>query len=59
MSVTFILSQIIYTNNLISGDHVVNLREDILINRIKYSFTTLEDKSREVYLDKAAQGLEK
>ncbi|KAF8525934.1 inositol hexakisphosphate-domain-containing protein [Hysterangium stoloniferum] len=42
-----------------SCDHVINLREDILINRIKYSLTTLEDKSRETYLDKAAQALEK
>ncbi|KIJ51469.1 hypothetical protein M422DRAFT_157971 [Sphaerobolus stellatus SS14] len=42
-----------------SCDHVVNLREDILINRIKFSLTTMEDKKREVYLDKAAKALEK
>ncbi|GJJ08366.1 hypothetical protein Clacol_002580 [Clathrus columnatus] len=42
-----------------SCDHVINLREDILVNRIQYSLTTLEDKSREVFLEKAAKALEK
>lgn len=40
------------------GDHVMNIREDILLNRIKFSLTTMEDKQREVYLDKAAKSLE-
>jgi len=43
------------------GDHVRNLREDILIHRLNYSLTTLDTDEgvREEYLDKAAQALEK
>jgi hypothetical protein len=40
------------------GDHVVNLREDILLHRVKFSLTTMEDKQREVHLDRAAKSLE-
>lgn len=41
------------------GDHVVNLREDILLNRIKFSLTTMGDNKRDAYLEKAAKALEK
>ncbi|KAF8577784.1 hypothetical protein K439DRAFT_1417887 [Ramaria rubella] len=41
-----------------SCDHVLNLREDILLNRIKFSLTTMEDREREVHLHKAAKALE-
>ncbi|EIW57292.1 uncharacterized protein TRAVEDRAFT_59033 [Trametes versicolor FP-101664 SS1] len=41
-------------------DHVVNLREDIFTNRIKYSLTAAADnKEREKYLNKAVKSLEK
>ncbi|EJD06892.1 uncharacterized protein FOMMEDRAFT_75682 [Fomitiporia mediterranea MF3/22] len=42
-----------------SCDHVVNLREEILTNRIRYSLTSLDEQGRETYLDKAAKGIEK
>ncbi|KZP23754.1 hypothetical protein FIBSPDRAFT_1042612 [Athelia psychrophila] len=44
-----------------SCDHVRNLREDILIYRLKYSLTTTEtdEDQREEYLDKASKALEK
>lgn len=29
------------------GDHVVNLREDILIHRIKYSLTNMDEDSKD------------
>lgn len=29
------------------GDHVVNLREDILIDRIKYSLTNMDEDSKD------------
>ncbi|KAL7279008.1 hypothetical protein ACG7TL_006840 [Trametes sanguinea] len=41
-------------------DHVVNLREDIFTNRVRYSLTTaVDDKEREKYLNKAVKSLEK
>ncbi|KAI0649419.1 inositol hexakisphosphate-domain-containing protein [Trametes meyenii] len=41
-------------------DHVVNLREDIFTNRIRYSLTTaVEDDERDKYLNKAVKSLEK
>ncbi|KAJ7873158.1 inositol hexakisphosphate-domain-containing protein [Mycena leptocephala] len=40
-------------------DHVTNLREDIIINRLKYSMTSLEEAKGEDFLDKAAKALEK
>jgi hypothetical protein len=44
-----------------AGDHVRNLREDILIHRLNYSLTTMDTDEglREDYLDKAVQALEK
>jgi len=44
-----------------AGDHVRNLREDILIHRLNYSLTTMDTDEglREEYLDKAVQALEK
>ncbi|KAI0317069.1 inositol hexakisphosphate-domain-containing protein [Amylostereum chailletii] len=40
-------------------DHVVNLREDILVHRVKYSLTSLNESNKEDYLAKAAKALEK
>jgi protein-tyrosine phosphatase len=42
-----------------SCDHVVNLREDILVHRIKYSLSSLEEPSGNVLLRKAGKALEK
>ena len=30
-----------------AGDHVVNLREDIIIRRIKYSLTSLDENNKD------------
>lgn len=45
----------------ILGDHVKNLREEILIWRLKYSLTSNDDEEseREKYLDRAVKALEK
>lgn len=42
------------------GDHVQNLREDILIHRIRYSLTTVDqdEDMREALLDEASRSLE-
>ncbi|KAH9945040.1 inositol hexakisphosphate-domain-containing protein [Epithele typhae] len=41
-------------------DHVVNLREDIFLNRIRYSLTTnVDDTERENFLSRAVKSLEK
>ncbi|KIO26335.1 hypothetical protein M407DRAFT_24420 [Tulasnella calospora MUT 4182] len=40
-------------------DDVVNLREDILIHRIRYAVTNMDDKTRPTHLAKAAKALEK
>ncbi|KAF9466586.1 inositol hexakisphosphate-domain-containing protein [Collybia nuda] len=40
-------------------DQVTNLREDILIHRLKYSMTSMEEEQGEVYLRKAVKALEK
>lgn len=41
-------------------DHVTNLREDIFVNRIKYSLTTtMGEVEREGFLNKAVRSLEK
>ncbi|VDC06830.1 unnamed protein product [Peniophora sp. CBMAI 1063] len=40
-------------------DHVVNLREDILVHRVRYSLSTLEEGDSGEYLAKAARALEK
>ncbi|KAI0264344.1 inositol hexakisphosphate-domain-containing protein [Gloeopeniophorella convolvens] len=42
-----------------SCDHVVNLREEILIHRIKYSLSSLEKSNGDTVLQKAAKALEK
>ncbi|KZP00352.1 hypothetical protein CALVIDRAFT_560340 [Calocera viscosa TUFC12733] len=42
-----------------SCDHVINLREDILSLRVKYSLTSMDDKKRRNYLGRAARALEK
>ncbi|KAJ7081810.1 inositol hexakisphosphate-domain-containing protein [Mycena belliarum] len=40
-------------------DHVTNLREDILIHRLKYSMTSMDDVKGQDFLDKAVKALEK
>ncbi|KAJ7757743.1 inositol hexakisphosphate-domain-containing protein [Mycena maculata] len=40
-------------------DHVTHLREDILINRLKYSLTSMDEAKGEDFLDKAVKALEK
>ncbi|KAJ6545040.1 inositol hexakisphosphate-domain-containing protein [Mycena vulgaris] len=40
-------------------DHVTNLREDILIHRLKYSMTSMDEAKGEDFLDKAVKALEK
>ena len=43
-----------------AGDHVINLREDIFKNRVKYSVTsTVNEASRDEFLDDAIKGLER
>jgi len=41
------------------ADQVTNLREDILIYRLKYSLTSMEEAEGENYLQKAVKALEK
>ncbi|KAL0953290.1 hypothetical protein HGRIS_004539 [Hohenbuehelia grisea] len=40
-------------------DQVTNLRDDILVNRLKYSLTSMDESNGEMYLDKAVKALEK
>ena len=40
-------------------DHVVNLREDILVHRVKYSLASVEEINKKDHLAKAAKALEK
>jgi len=48
------------THDTRAGDHVVNLREDIFKNRVRYSVTsTVSEASREEFLDDAIKGLER
>jgi hypothetical protein len=42
-----------------TGDHVVNLREDILVHRIKYSLSSLEEPNGNLLLQRAGKALEK
>lgn len=43
-----------------TGDDVVNLREEIFKNRLKYSVTSVvSETSREEFLDDAIKGLER
>ncbi|WWC93062.1 uncharacterized protein L201_008027 [Kwoniella dendrophila CBS 6074] len=39
-------------------DAVINLRENVIEHRIKYSVASMDNKSRQVYLDKALRSLE-
>ncbi|KAF8917222.1 inositol hexakisphosphate-domain-containing protein [Mucidula mucida] len=41
------------------SDHVSHLREDILLHRIKYSLTSMEEDKGEAFLKKAGRALEK
>lgn len=42
------------------GDHVTNLREDVFTYRVRYSLTTtMDEDSRENFLNKAVKSLEK
>lgn len=41
------------------ADQVTNLREDILIHRLKYSLTSMEGEQGENFLQKAVKALEK
>ena len=40
-------------------DQVVNLRQEILVNRLRYSLANFDDQGRTEYLRKAAKALEK
>ncbi|OCF37043.1 hypothetical protein I316_00947 [Kwoniella heveanensis BCC8398] len=39
-------------------DAVINLRENVIEHRIKYSVSAMDDKNRQVYLEKALRSLE-
>ena len=41
------------------ADQVTNLREDILIYRLKYALTSMDEKQGEIFLNKAVKALEK
>lgn len=43
----------------LTADQVTNLREDILIYRLKYSLTTMDESTGENFLNKAVKALEK
>jgi hypothetical protein len=38
-------------------DAVVNLRENVIEHRIKYSVSTMDDKARQVWLEKALRSV--
>ncbi|KAK0446168.1 inositol hexakisphosphate-domain-containing protein [Armillaria borealis] len=42
-----------------AADHVTNLREDILVHRIKYSLISMEEEKGEILLEKSRRALEK
>ena len=44
---------------LFVADHVTHLREDILLHRINYALTSMEEEKGETYLKKAGRALEK
>lgn len=46
-------------HNFWIADQVTNLREDILIHRLKYSMTSMEEDQGEDFLRKAVKALEK
>lgn len=41
------------------GDHVANLREEILAHRVDYSVTSMDDKGRSLHIQKAKRAMEK
>ena len=41
------------------ADQVTNLREDILIYRLKYALTSMDETQGETFLNKAVKALEK
>ncbi|ESK95344.1 metal ion binding oxidoreductase [Moniliophthora roreri MCA 2997] len=41
------------------NDHVLNIREDILVQRMKYSLTSMEEEKGEAFLNSAGKSLEK
>ena len=45
--------------NFRAGDHVVNLREEIFVNRVRYSMTSLDEKGGEDILNRAVKAIEK
>jgi hypothetical protein len=58
----FVSSLIIFWQLIIyvlSANQVTNLREDILIYRLKYALTTMDEAQGEDYLNKATRALEK
>jgi hypothetical protein len=46
-------------DNFPLGDHVTNLRESILMYRLKYSLTTMDETQGADYLNRARMALEK
>ncbi|KAG8953141.1 hypothetical protein FRC04_003089 [Tulasnella sp. 424] len=40
-------------------DHAVNLREDVLVHRIRYAVANMDDRTRTMHLAKASKALEK
>ncbi|KAF8969228.1 inositol hexakisphosphate-domain-containing protein [Flammula alnicola] len=54
-----ILSEEIVDRVIDATDQVTNLREDILIYRLKYSLTTMDEAEGENFLNKAMKSLEK
>lgn len=47
------------TDEFIVADQVTNLREDILIHRLKYSLTSMAEAQGENFLQKAVKAMEK
>ena len=55
----FLLHYILHLFYFLADSHVVNIREDILAYRLKFSLTTIDDSQSEDYLSKAGKSLEK
>lgn len=56
----FLVLHCLLSAHMQSGDHVVNLREEIFLNRVRYSLTTaVDDKERDGFLSRAVKALEK
>ena len=45
--------------DFVEGDHVTNLREEILMARVKYSLTSMDEKGMEDHLVDAVRSLER